>query len=978
MGQATVNLNLSKSAYIRYDNPGTHYGTAAGVSYGLSGYKYLLFGFPGLASSIKRKRLLGFKLTTRLRFGQMPFSYYPLESDFNAQTVTYNSRPTFGSRYDFATSSLEQKGNWYDFTYPNTFPENKGQATQNAIRHGLAIASEYGPYSDDIDNWYGQITLSNSSPAYLTVAYDPDVTVTSKVQATTGPSGTTVSSLSAQLFSWQYVKNSSYYCYDETWTQASAKIFWKTAEESSYHQISISGSSLSYTMPSETFPAGKTINWYIQGTDTDGTTTSTDVFSFNTYAANLVLNNYPSGSNIYTGQALSFTWDVTESAGSHTQVSAVFYWKKQTASSWTQVSISGNTKRYTAPANTFPTGSTVQWYVTVTDKDGTTRTSSVMSFSTGSAAIKMITYPSGNSVNYGGALSFTWDFTSASGTYGQQSATLYWRASTSDPWSSIAASGSTKSLSVPAYTFPANSTITWYMSGTDSGGTTSQTNQMSFKTAAPVITPQDSPTSGYADPRQAITFRWYFTDGSNSYTQSSAALKWRVAGAEAWNTVSASGTTTNITIAANTFPTLSNIEWQLSGTVRGGYSSETSVFTFSTTAETAYAICLSPVGRAEDGSKDITFVWTVRNADGSLPSRQIVKWKQSTASAWTTILDTTSTDMFLSVEAGTFPAGGIDWQVIAYNRDSAAGPASTASFVCIVAPDAPQGLTATAVPRTLISWQSSGQEAYEIEIDGEKAHAAYGPSVTSWHRTEPLEDGVHSIRVRIQGAYGLWSDWASTSISVANVPDGSITPAGRFRTDAELRWVYDGSADPEVTAIYRDGIWIGTATGKTAFTDRYVLGEHVWRIEYWYADGNYTRSEDLTGSPQVSTLMIAALDGGEWMPLRYSEKSDRNIGFSWGVQNAQFHVTGSKWPVLETSPYETVIADYSCAFKEQACVRKFEQLRGRTVILKSSDGSVVIGGLVKISKTVTAFYTVISFSVQMNDWEDFVNDDQND
>ena len=120
------------------------------------------------------------------------------------------------------------------------------------------------------------------------------------------------------------------------------------------------------------------------------------------------------------------------------------------------------------------------------------------------------------------------------------------------------------SITVPKNTFPGNgSTIYWYLEGTDTGGYTSQTSVTSFKTVTSQITAQDSPTSGYRDPRYAITFSWYFATPKSTYDQASAALHWRVSGASSWNDVAASGSTQSVTIAANTFPLASTIEWYL-------------------------------------------------------------------------------------------------------------------------------------------------------------------------------------------------------------------------------------------------------------------------------------------------------------------------------------------------------------------------------------------------------------------------------
>lgn len=817
-------------------------------------------------------------------------------------------------------------------------------------------------------SWTVDVTL-NSGAVHSAANAHAFTTMTSQITPSSYPSGTAVDPRSGKYFSW-YFTNS--------FTQQSAALYWKTSTEQSYHSISASGTTTSLTVPAYTFPSGSTISWYLMGTDNLGNVSQSSVQTFSCVSGTISPTSYPTGSNVNTGDSLTFNWSIANAFGDIQQQSAVLYWKKSTEGSYHSIAVSSSLKRCIVPANTFPTSSSILWYVTATDPGGSTYTTSERSFTSVSPTVTAEIYPSGNGIYYGGDLRFVWKLSAnGQGDYTQSSAKFYWRKDTQDNWTVISISGNVKSLTVPAYTFPPDKTITWYISATDFGGSTTETGQKTFKTAKSAITPQDSPTSGYADPREAITFRWYFTDGENTYGQDEAALKWRLAGEENWTTVSASGSEQSVTIAANTFPILSSVEWMLEGTDLGGAESETQVFTFSTTASTAYAVCSFPIGRVIDGSKEITFTWTVRNSDGSLPTRIVMEWKRSTAAstAWETVIDTTDPIMAYTMDANTLPAGPIDWRVTAYNRDSVAGPASLASFVCVAAPDTPLGLSATAVPRTRISWQPNGQNAYEIQIDGQTVRTAYGPEVTSWQIMEPLPDGLHDIRVRIQGEYGLWSDWAETSVSITNIPDGELFLRGKFRADAELIWSYDGTEDPEIIAIYRDGKWIGRTIGKNRFTDRLVLGEHTYRVEYWYEGGYYTRSPEISGKLKSDVLQIAALAGGDWLMLKLSERSSREQNFTWTQDSATHTVTGRPWPVLETAPYETLIGNYECAFRNPDCVRKFEQLRGQMVILKSRGGNVLIGGLVAMSKSVNQFYTSISFSVQQNEWEDFVNDD---
>ena len=209
-----------------------------------------------------------------------------------------------------------------------------------------------------------------------------------------------------------------------------------------------------------------------------------------------------------------------------------------------------------------------------------------------------------------------------------------------------------------------------------------------------------------------------------------------------------------------------------------------------------------------------------------------------------------------------------------------------------------------------------------------------------------------------------------------NVPNGSITLTGEFGADADLYWEYEGSDDPETVAIYRDGKWIGTADGLTSARDRLVLGEHEYRVEYWFADGNYTRSNTVSGTMDCSTPMIAEISGGPWLKLRLSEHETRTQKFTRRRVSALSHITARAYPVLELSAYEDLTGGFDCAFRDRNEAKNFERLFGRTVILKSPGGMVIMGGLTDAEKTVTKYYAAYSFSLQQIHVEDFVRYDE--
>ena len=307
--------------------------------------------------------------------------------------------------------------------------------------------------------------------------------------------------------------------------------------------------------------------------------------------------------------------------------------------------------------------------------------------------------------------------------------------------------------------------------------------------------------------------------------------------------------------------------------------------------------------------------------------------------------------------------------------DSVAGPWSAPdsgwySFICVNAPDPPDGLEATSVPRTTISWQASGQEAYEIQIDGETVRQAFGADVYSWQVEEPMSEGEHTIGVRVQGVYGLWSQWSEITIRVGG-PTGSISLTGNFGTDAWL--TPTGSLSTDTVRYYRDGELIGTAPGDVSFIDRRALGIHSYFARIFLAGGEYSQTNTVTGTMATNVKLIAPLDDltSGWLELRLSEQSNGQEEFRWSRNQSLQHVAGAVWPQLERAPYEDLTGTYDVAFKDLQSAQAFEALRGRVVILKSRDENVVIGMLAALAKRTTLFYTSYTFTLQQIHVRDF-------
>lgn len=506
-------------------------------------------------------------------------------------------------------------------------------------------------------------------------------------------------------------------------------------------------------------------------------------------------------------------------------------------------------------------------------------------------------------------------------------------------------------------------------------------------------------TSGYLDPRIAQTFAWTYEDADDLYscadtfTQASAVFHWRQGTSGSWTDVNVSDNTKQVTIPANTFPAGKTIQWYLSGTDTEGDSSQTEVYTVSTAAGTATATAISPINSVEDGSAPITFRWNLSSTDGQAASRVRAWWKLPSEdnSHWHTLVDTNSAITSYTAAANTFSAGEIQWKVQAFNIDGTEGPwdanvPNQKRFICVAAPDPVSGLTATQVPWTTISWQSDGQEAYEISVDGAVVRKAFGPGVYSWRVRDPLEDGPHTISVRVQGVYGLWSQPSTISITIENaVPSGwdGIELSGVFGLDADLTLNMNGGGmTPPIVQWYRDGKRIAQVRyqadniyGPFPFVDFRVLGTHQYYAVLLHNNGNYGRSNTISGTMTSDTKQIRALDGStDWLDLRLTEKSNGLESYQMTQQSVTQHVTGAVWPDVERSPFRDLSASFDCAFRDPAEAAVFETLFGKIVILKSRGDEVVIGMLSQIQKKVSLFYTTYNFSINQIHVNDFTEE----
>lgn len=557
----------------------------------------------------------------------------------------------------------------------------------------------------------------------------------------------------------------------------------------------------------------------------------------------------------------------------------------------------------------------------------------------------------------------------------QASARFQWRNGSSGSWQTINVPNNAQEVTIPAGTWPGTGTLQWRIVVTDDLGDTLTGDTCTTSTLAGDLTAEPaSPINGaFVDPVSVNTFSWTNTNGHNITTQSAASLQYSTNGST-WSSLgSVSGSTQTFAVPANTFSNAGTYYWRVRATnVDGTVGPWSDAAEFSTVDTTMYGIPLHPVSEICDYAAKIKFQWSYSSDTGTTAQRTDLQTSVNGVD-WTTLTTRSAGVLTYTAAANTFAAGTVYWRIRCYNSNNVAGPWSEAvSFIAFGAPPRPS-ISVDAVPFATIRWQSSGQIAYKVTVDG----VDYGPffgTDKSYALRDYLRDGPHTASVSIQGAYGLWSPSATAQFTIENTPGAPVVLTGKLRLDATLTWTTSNTTRNFL--VYRDGVQIGHTSGFS-FTDRTVLGSHEWRVIQRLANGNYTESNAVRGTLCTCVPAIASLSGGEWLELIRSVNENRVETYIKNQTTSLRQFAGQVYPQVETSPYRSMQATFDVAWTwdEREAAEAFEALIGSTVIFKGPGGEAIVGMLSAWNRESSLFYRAYNVTVQRVHWRDWVDED---
>ena len=435
------------------------------------------------------------------------------------------------------------------------------------------------------------------------------------------------------------------------------------------------------------------------------------------------------------------------------------------------------------------------------------------------------------------------------------------------------------------------------------------------------------------------------------------------------------GDAPNVTVPAGTISGES-IDWRVIAKTNANQTLTSDWMTLSVEDVPPTAWAISPKDVVVDGSKDQIFIWGHASSTGTAQSKTDLQ-KSTDGSTWQTLATVTGAARQWTCPAGTLTSSIKYWRVRTYNADGIAGEWSDAAqIVVIAAPTAPSIQIKSTGPRPSISWQTSEQEAYQVELDGKLSGGTHYGTDKTWTSPAYLADGSHTVRVRVQNQYGMWSDWGAAALPVTNTPGASITLTVQASSVADLNWQTSGSYD--FYLVYRNGKPIAKLT-QTQYTDELSSGSTTYQVRGCYADSsNYGLSSAVTAT--ITTGQYVTLYGiasGKKVTLKHCGLKNQPVQNAINRDIQYIFMYGSTYPHAERSEFVTKKVGGTAVFLPGEDKAGFDALIGELVCLKTQSGEMVIGYLNETSDTsrVNPDKSVVNFSIQQIDYAEVIDID---
>lgn len=487
-----------------------------------------------------------------------------------------------------------------------------------------------------------------------------------------------------------------------------------------------------------------------------------------------------------------------------------------------------------------------------------------------------------------------------------------------------------------------------------------------------------APSSGFVDEKKSNSFSWgWETDsigGKSSISPQQSLLEWRNGEEGEIQAIEIAEGIESYIFPANTFPETTALQWRVKVSFAEGYTAESDWATLTTIDATPTVEIISPKSVYIDGSIENIFSWDYDISTGSAQYGAVLQYSDNNGLEWKSLGTVTGANTTYTVPANTLPAGTILWKVQATNSDGGTSEWSEPATVVVrSASPMPVVSVSGSSPRPIISWQALGQQAYQVQAGEYDSGEIYGTN-KSYKVPEFLPDGETTIKVRVQNAFGIWSDWASITVTIQNQDIGDIILQANCKIhNIKLTWISSIEAETPIYYIYRDNILVGK-TEEMTYIDELAFGVHVYQIRGAAGD-YYTMSNQSSAQLKIKTACIAEYGVWDWLDLPIRRGGLPNLSTQYGNNIVYQHFAGRELPVAEIGEDLDVAWSFSFSALDREVAEKMRRFFRRLVVYKDPRDGVCIGVLSGQQMVSDRYSWDLTYTIQAVDHQEVIDYD---
>lgn len=479
------------------------------------------------------------------------------------------------------------------------------------------------------------------------------------------------------------------------------------------------------------------------------------------------------------------------------------------------------------------------------------------------------------------------------------------------------------------------------------------------------------PNNTTVSARGEIKFSWNHRSEEKTQ-QKEFTLQHSIDNGFTWETISQTTSNQYYDMPANTLPLNGKILWRVKTKDQNNLESPyTNNIEFNTAVVPQKPpILIQPLTGYLDGSGEILFEWDfVGGTAEDKQNKYDLQYSINQGDTWTTITETDNISKH-TLPANTFQSGNIYWRVRTYNEYGDVSPYSEiGSFSIINSPPLPQIRNVTNSGRPEITWISTEQQIYEIEIfkdDNLIYSTGKIPSSSDRkHKVENyLKDGNYIAKLRITNEYDLNSPWAEYNFTLSTVKP----PRANIEVfSSEYSNTIRGYELGPRNLVYRDNICIGEMKGNI-FID--YTGENKKEYKYFIRtvdeEDNFSDSEEKIGKCNFkgNTLALASKPD-KFIKLNHRINSIPRKNSTVRNDGSLVYFDGRKYPVVEFTEFKEQVKNLSFTFRTREELEGLIKLidRKETLLYRDETGENIYGIIFYIDSQKNIFGYDVDFTI---------------